>query len=106
MPLNDVSRVRGAAQRAGDMAANPPAFARAMSRSLVTAADAPFQPFEPRLTGDDGLDRLAIPGKDRPGHLCGHDAGALRRTGGRRRRLRAVGAGQAGAATVIDHDRR
>ena len=51
MPLNELAESAALPSGPAMCTDNPPAFACAMSRSLVAAAEAPFQPFEPRLTG-------------------------------------------------------
>lgn len=51
MPLNELAEVAALPSGPAMCADNPAAFACAMSRRLVAAAEAPSQPFEPRLTG-------------------------------------------------------
>ena len=74
-----------------------------MSRSLVAASEAPFQPFEPRLTGT--MVSIALPSlaKIGPATCPGTTPVTAANWLGVGDRLRAVRAGQAGG-TVIDHD--
>ena len=51
MPLNELAESAALPSGPAMCTDNPPAFACAMFRRLVAAAEAPFQPFEPRLTG-------------------------------------------------------
>ena len=51
MPLNELAESAALPSGPAMCVANPSAFACAMLCRLVAAADAPFQPFEPRLTG-------------------------------------------------------
>ncbi len=51
MPLNELAESAALPSGPAMCADNPAAFASATLLRLVAAAEAPFQPFEPRLTG-------------------------------------------------------
>ena len=84
--------------------ARPFALLPAMVRSVVAASEAPFQPFEPRLTGT--MVSMALPSLETngPAHLAVHHAGHAAEPEGVSGRLGLVRAGQARLA-VIHHDR-
>src|SRR5580692_11681805 len=95
MPLNELAESAALPSGPAMYTASPAGPARAMSRRLVAAADAWFQPDEPRLTGTKVS--TAFPSLDtRPRHLRGDHPGHLgepRAVGGH---FGQVGAGQAG----------
>ncbi len=62
MPLNALAESAALPSGPAMWKARPSASVRAMTRSLVAAADAPFQPFEPRLTGT--MVSIALPSAD------------------------------------------
>ena len=51
MPLNELAESAALPSGPAMCTDNPAAFACAMLRRLVAAAEAPFQPFDPKLTG-------------------------------------------------------
>ncbi len=65
MPLNELAESAALPSGPAMWTDNPPEFACAMSRSFVAASEAPFQPFEPRLTGT--MVSIALPSRAKIG---------------------------------------
>ena len=87
-------------------AASPPAFACAIDAQLSTAAVAPFQPLEPRLTGTTVCGRLSV-GRRRTARRPGARTtpGTPVKPATSWRGLVPVGCGQPGWRAVDDHGR-